>query len=341
MDTRDAKTTLSPVSGSLHEGQQRGIFLDGKRELDTGSHDASKRLDLLPQDRLQVLHVAGADLEAVAEIARDGVALLDVEQGLDLFEKRTLETRVLEQHVHVRHEGYSDEARIEESREAPDESTRFQLLDPLVDRRRREPDRFRDSRLRDLRVSLENIEDPAIDVVHIKFGLEVRNPNFIWLRGPKQPGRHLKVNRRTGNLGSFRDHDDASLRDVEALAVFLLVEADLGVGRDLHAAVDDDPAQARVAPHVDAVHEHAFLDVGERVDPNAREQDRAVNRAARDDAARRDGRVGRDAYALGNRDREDELRGRLLRGVALQRPLVVVEVERRRDGDEVHRSIPG
>src|ERR1039457_6338402 len=190
MDTRDAKTTLSPVSGSLHEGQQRGIFLDGKRELDTGSHDASKRLDLLPQDRLQVLHVAGADLEAVAEITRDGVALLDVEQGLDLFEKRTLETRVLEQHVHVRHEGYSDEARIEESREAPDESTRLQLLDPLVDRRRREPDRFRDSRLRDLRVSLENIEDPAIDVVHIKFGLEVRNPNFIWSRGPKQPGRH-------------------------------------------------------------------------------------------------------------------------------------------------------
>ena len=152
--------------------------------------------------------------------------------------------------------------------------------------------------------------------------------------------RPLGVDRRAGNFGSLRDHHDASLRDVEALAVLLLVEADLGARRDLHSAVDDDPAEARVAPHVDAVHEHAFLDVGERVDPHAREQDRAVNRAARDDASRCDGRVGRDADALGNRVREHELRRRLLRGVALERPLVVVEVQRRRDGDQIHRGIP-
>src|SRR5258708_2473073 len=135
-DTRDAKTTLSLLSGSFQEREERGIFLDGKRELDAGSHDAAKRLDFFPQDRLQVLHVPGADLQPISEVARNRIALLDVEQGLDLFEKRALEPRMLEQHVHVRHEGHSDEARIEESRETTDESARLQLLDPLVHRGR-------------------------------------------------------------------------------------------------------------------------------------------------------------------------------------------------------------
>src|ERR1019366_8633110 len=127
-----------------------------------------------------MLHVASADLQPVAEVARDCVALLDVEQGLDFLQERPLEARMFQQDVPVRHERHSHEARVEKRRKALDEPARLELLDALVDRWRGKADGFRDSRLRDLGVPLENIEDPAIDLIHIKFGPKARNPNFIW-----------------------------------------------------------------------------------------------------------------------------------------------------------------
>src|SRR5439155_5408752 len=113
-----------------------------------------------------------------------------------------------------------------------------------------------------------------------KFRLLEREPEIYTEIAPKS--RDFDgLGDRLGDLGSLREDDDAALRDVVALPILFDLEADLRARRDVDPLVGDDAPETRVAPHLDAVHQHAFLDVRVGIDSHAREQDRSVNRAAR------------------------------------------------------------
>ncbi len=135
----------------------------------------------------------------------------------------------------------------------------------------------------------------------------------------------------------LRHDDDPGSGDREPLAVELRIVSDHRARRDADALVDDRAADPRVAADVDPVHQNRFVDVGERVDPHPRMKDRPVDRPAGDDHAVRDQRVGRETDPVALLVGEDELRRRKLQVRRQDRPAVVVEVERRRDLDQVHR----
>src|SRR5438067_12190167 len=94
------------------------------------------------------------------------------------------------------------------------------------------------------------------------------------------------------DLRSLRHDDDSAVGDGEALAIELGIVSDDGVRRHLDAFVDDRPLDLRVAADLDAVHENRFIDVRVRMDADARMKDGAVDRAAADDHAVADERVG-------------------------------------------------
>src|SRR5664279_2374870 len=73
----DSPGCRSPSSDSLEEREQRGVLLDGERQFDVGSDHSPNCLDLFAQDDFEMLDVAGTDLQPVAEVARDRVALLN------------------------------------------------------------------------------------------------------------------------------------------------------------------------------------------------------------------------------------------------------------------------
>src|ERR1035437_4432831 len=75
----------------LEKGKQGGVLLDREGKIDFRPDHASKRLDLLPEDRLDVLHVAGPDLQPVPIVARDGATFLNVQEVLDLVQEGALE----------------------------------------------------------------------------------------------------------------------------------------------------------------------------------------------------------------------------------------------------------
>src|SRR5450756_1118315 len=84
---------------ALEKGKQGGVLLDREGKSDLRPDHAPKRLDLLPEDRLDVLHVAGPELQPVSIVARDGATLLNVQEVLDLVQGRALEPGVLQHHV--------------------------------------------------------------------------------------------------------------------------------------------------------------------------------------------------------------------------------------------------
>src|SRR6187549_3570201 len=92
-------------------------------------------------------------------------------------------------------------------------------------------------------------------------------------------------------------HHDPLIGHMEAAAIFLGVEADLDVGRHLHAFVDDGAAHAGVAADHHLVHQDRLLDVGVAVDTDAGAEHATIDAPAGDDAAFRHQRVGGDAHA--------------------------------------------
>ena len=96
-------------------------------------------------------------------------------------------------------------------------------------------------------------------------------------------------------------------------------------------------ADPGVAADLDAVEEDRVLDQRVGVDPHAGGEDRAVDLAAGDDRALADDRVVRRAPAVGVG--VDELRRGHRRLVGVDRPVAVVEVQDRVDGDQVHARL--
>ena len=109
--------------------------------------------------------VGGFDLETIGVVSREVVALLDGEEPLEVVEETLLEPGMLEGDVDVSGDGQAHLFVVEQGDEPLDHPVALHLLDALVDRGGREPDRARDLRLRQLAVSLQHVEDPEIDVV--------------------------------------------------------------------------------------------------------------------------------------------------------------------------------
>src|SRR5262249_18979416 len=123
-------------------------------------------------------------------------------------------------------------------------------------------------------------------------------------------------------------------------AIALRVVADLFALADDDALVEDGAPHTRMTPDLDALEEHALFDERVAVHAHAWRQHRAMQPAARDDATIRDERVRRETDALSARITEDELRGRVVAHRRAHAPLVVVQIEARRDLDEVHLRLP-
>src|SRR5690625_2963953 len=133
---------------------------------------------------------------------------------------------------------------------------------------------------------------------------------------------------------TLRDDRDAGLGDPQAaLHVELRVHAHLGAVGDAHVLVHDRAVHDGVAADVDVVEEHRVPHRGPGVDLRAGRDDRAHDLPAGDDDAGRDEGVQRVPQPLPVP--VDELRRRQPGVAREQRPLLVVEVEHRGDGDEV------
>src|SRR6185503_8050935 len=79
------------------------------------------------------------------------------------------------------------------------------------------------------------------------------------------------------------DDDDAVFGDGQAAAtVEIQVEANLHAGGDFHPFIDDGSADTGVASDIDAVKENRIGNVGETINPHARAEDAALDKAAGD-----------------------------------------------------------
>src|SRR5215469_1619084 len=151
---------------------------------------------------------------------------------------------------------------------------------------------------------------------------------------------HLGPSRRSNGFGFFdqgflaNDDDDAGRGDVEAALVGLKVIADFGVLGKTDVAVDDGAADARVAADVDVIVDDRGGDFAVAVDADVVAEDRGLHAAAGEDGAVTDDGVKSDTHAVGIG--KDKLRRGILLLPGAQRPGLVVEVEDRRNADEVH-----
>ena len=109
------------------------------------------------------------------------------------------------------------------------------------------------------------------------------------------------------------DDDDALLGDGVTAAILLGVVPDQRAARDQHVAVDDRPADPRVAADSNARHQNALLDVTEAVDPDVGAQHAAHDAAAGHDAAGRDDRSRAPGRSAGPSSANTNFAGRRLR----------------------------
>jgi hypothetical protein len=127
---------------------------------------------------------------------------------------------------------------------------------------------------------------------------------------------------------------------VKPLPIALEVEPDVGARRDLDVLVDDAAAQPGVAADVHVLEDDRVGHLGEGIHAHPVRQHRPVQAAARDDDARRDQAVGRDADAGALLVAEHELRRRIVVHAGADLPPAVVHVELGLDGDQIHLRLP-
>src|SRR5580704_3543034 len=102
----------------------------------------------------------------------------------------------------------------------------------------------------------------------------------------------------------------------------------------MDVAVDDAAADAAMASDGDVREQDALVDFGVGVHADVGREDGVLDQASGDDAAVGDDGVesGAHAFLFG----EDEFGGGVLALVSANGPVVVVEVEDGRDGDDIH-----
>ena len=129
-------------------------------------------------------------------------------------------------------------------------------------------------------------------------------------------------------------YDYAGGGDVEAALIGFGVVADFGVFGEADVAVDDGAADARVAADIDVVIDDGSGDFAIAVDADVVAEEGVLDAAAGKNGAVGNDRIERDAHAIGIG--ENKFRWRILMLPGAQRPGLVVEVEDRRDADEIH-----
>src|SRR5580658_9054537 len=127
---------------------------------------------------------------------------------------------------------------------------------------------------------------------------------------------------------------DTAIGDEVAGAVGYGVVADGGAFGEMDVAVDDAAADAAMAPDGDVGEQDGLIDFGVGIHADVWGEDGVPDQSAGDDAA-----IGDDGIECGALTiflREDELGRRVLALVGADGPVVVVEVEDRGDGDDIH-----
>src|SRR5277367_1432811 len=117
-------------------------------------------------------------------------------------------------------------------------------------------------------------------------------------------------------------------------AVGFCVVADYCSFGQADVAVDDGAADATAAADVDVVEDDALIEFAVAIDAHIEAEDGFGDASARNNRARANDGIERDAHAGGIG--ENEFGGRILLLPGVQRPAFVVEVEDRGDGDQVH-----
>src|ERR1700733_13832703 len=159
---------------------------------------------------------------------------------------------------------------------------------------------------------------------------------LVWWGGSANSylGHHGSIFRGSQGIAR-RHHYDAGIGYVITIrAILLEVIADDGGFGDMRTGIDDGPADAAVTADLDIGHQDGVLDFAVAVDAHAGREHAAHHPGAGDDATGADDRVDRDTHAptlLG----EDEFSRRRLHHARPYGPLAVVEIELRRDGDQV------
>ena len=121
---------------------------------------------------------------------------------------------------------------------------------------------------------------------------------------------------------------------MEAAAVGFEVIANFGFFGKADVAVDDGAADARVAADVDVIIEDGFRDFAIAIDADIVADDAILHAATGEDRAAGDDGINGNAHAAGI-GKYEFCRGILVLPAA-ERPMLVVEVEDRRNADEVH-----
>src|SRR5256885_6674911 len=151
-------------------------------------------------------------------------------------------------------------------------------------------------------------------------------------------GRTLKRTlRRFGffDKGFFADDDDdAGVGDVVAALIGFEVVTDFGAFGEADVAINDGAANARVAADADVIVQDGITDFAEAVDAHVVADNGFRNAAAGNDGTCRNDGVHTNAHAVGIA--EDEFCGRILVLPGAERPGTIVQIEDRRNADEVH-----
>lgn len=165
-------------------------------------------------------------------------------------------------------------------------------------------------------------------------------PSALELMPPKSRQNGLFAGEVVDGDGVFEerviagDDGDAAFGDEIALAVGVGVEADGGAFGKMDITIDDGTADAAVASDADVGEENALVNFGIRVDADIGRENAIFNAAAGDDASIGNDGVEGGASAAGFG--EDEFGRGILALMGADGPLFIVEVENRRDGDDVH-----
>src|SRR5277367_3395034 len=117
-------------------------------------------------------------------------------------------------------------------------------------------------------------------------------------------------------------------------AVGFCVVADYCSFGQADVAVDDGAADATAAADVDVVEDDALIEFAVAIDAHVEAEDGFGDASARNNRACADDGIERDTHAGGIG--ENEFGGRILLLPGVQRPALVIEVEDRGDGDQVH-----
>src|SRR4029078_9010311 len=154
---------LRSVPAVGFSGQPERPPLESTREDDVGlgREDVAHALDL-PQHALEVVRVAGPDLQQVVRLARDVVAFLGLGDRAEVVgqvdrggARRLGDPREAE-------DAEADGGRVDTGGIAGDDAARLELLDPRVGRRTAHADIRAEVRVRPAAVTLEDVEDPGV-----------------------------------------------------------------------------------------------------------------------------------------------------------------------------------